>query len=182
MKMKHILTVVFSLLALMALVACGGGGSATPQTVTSDALGVTMEIPSDWAFQEEAGELTIANTTANLTAEDITSGAGAIMNKQNLSDMGVENVGEAIEMFGSVMGGEGSEVVKPAETVTINGLTVGRMTIKGEIEGQTGTYTVALIDNPANQGNIIFAMFVDASTDGQYASQLDAILNSMKAK
>lgn len=180
MKMKHVLTVFCSLLVLMALVACGGG-SATPQTVTSDALGVTMEIPSDWAYEEKAGELTIANTTANLTAEDITSGAGAIMNKQNLSDMGVENVGEAIEMFSTVMG-EGSEIVKPAETVTINGLTVGRMTLKGEIEGQTGTYTVALIDNPANQGNVIFAMFVDASTDGQYASQLDAILNSMKAK
>jgi hypothetical protein len=181
MKMKQILTVVCSLLVLMALVACGGGGSATPQTVTSDALGVTMEIPSDWAFVEEAGELTIANTTANLTADDITSGAGAIMNKQNLSDMGVDNVGAAIEMFSTVMG-EGSEVVKPAETVTINGLTVGRITLKGEIEGQTGTYTVALIDNPANQGNVIFAMFVDASTDGQYASQLDGILNSMKAK
>ena len=181
MKMKHILTVILSLLAILALVACGGGGASTPQTVTSDALGVTMEIPGDWAHTEEAGELTIANTEANLTADDITSGAGAIMNKQNLSEMGMDNVTDAIELFATVMG-EGSEVVKPAETVTINGLTVGRITLKGEIEGQTGTYTVALIDNPANQGNVIFAMFVDASTDGQYASQLDAILNSMKAK
>lgn len=158
--------------------ACTTSAGEEWRTHTSNELGISVEIPHDWVLKEENGELMIASSEANLAAQNIDTGVGIVMQSESLENIGVETMQELLDFFLGFMTAEAAvEVVDEAQTVTINGLETAQARVRGEIEGQNGTFTMAFIDK--GDGEAILALFVDATVEGDSTATIEQILQSV---
>ncbi|MCB0036019.1 MAG: hypothetical protein KDE51_18435 [Anaerolineales bacterium] len=177
---KHtIVTLLATSIVALFVSACTTAGGEEWTTHSSETLGISVDIPNEWVFKEENGELMIADSEANLDAQNISTGVGIVMQSESLETMGVETMQELLDFFMGFMTAEAPvEVVDEAQTVTINNLEAAQARVRGEIEGQNGTFTMAFIDK--GDGEAILALFVDATVTGDSTATIDQILQSVK--
>jgi hypothetical protein len=166
----------------LALVGCnsGGGGPVIMESYTSEALGVTVDVPSNWVTEEADDQLTIANSEKSLSAEQIVDGAGVVVIGMPLADLlGMSDPVELLTIFQETFMAEATnaEILQDATARTVQGQPAASTKFKGEVEGQSGLYEVTVIVGATNLGIVLS---VDTTDSNSFADTLTKIVDSVK--